>query len=506
MVKLPPLPGKQCFPVSQTVKMSPRKQWHTQCLPHAEKPCNSRTRRGACKSASAGYAGKGVVETAREPMRGILFEFDLHPTTWVYMSSLMTVGIYFKFRRLWSVRNLDLIALIAFAPGLLLVTHGQEQLGYTWLFSVSGFFLIRLLLDVVMIRRPLLEPNLSASGLTFTGVALLVFLMTRVGTAPVEEGDRAGPQRLEQLLARQESKTDKAELSQHGPGYPLFYLFASFANRAYAPPDTAEPETSRRARIEDRTARTTAILAHLALVIGLVLIGYRHFDSMQTGVAVATLYLLLPYTAQIPSRVDHVLPAALLVWAVAAYRRPLVAGILLGLAAGVIYYPLFLLPLWCGFYWRRGLLRFCLGVLGTLVLLVASLALTASNWHSFVGQLQQMFGWTDLLRGEATGFWQYHDSMFRLPVMAAFLALCGSLALWPPQKNLGTLLSCSAAVMLGTQFWHAQHGGIYMGWYLPLLVLTIFRPNLEDRVAQSAVAELRFRWRRNRAAKAPAVA
>ena len=33
-----------------------------------------------------------------------------------------------------------------------------------------------------------------------------------------------------------------------------------------------------------------------------------------------------------------------------------------------------------------------------------------------------------------------------------------SFALWP-EKNLGTLLWCSAAVMLGTQFWHAQAAG-----------------------------------------------
>ena len=69
-----------------------------------------------------------------------------------------------------------------------------------------------------------------------------------------------------------------------------------------------------------------AILSHLAIVIGMVLIGYRHFDNIRTGIAAATLYLLLPYTAQLTGRVDHVLPAALLVWAVVAYRRPLVVG------------------------------------------------------------------------------------------------------------------------------------------------------------------------------------
>ena len=115
-------------------------------------------------------------------MQGILFDYKMNPTTWVYLSSLLTIGIFFKFRRFWSVRNLDLVALIGFSPGLLMLWYAKDpnysglrnqldQLGYVWLFAASGFFLVRLLLDPVMVRRPLLEPNLSASGLTFTGEA-----------------------------------------------------------------------------------------------------------------------------------------------------------------------------------------------------------------------------------------------------------------------------------------------------------------------------------------------
>ena len=70
-----------------------------------------------------------------------------------------------------------------------------------------------------------------------------------------------------------------------------------------------------------------------------------------------------------------------------------------------------------------------------------------------------------------------------------FASLSSSLAIWPAQKNLGTLLSCSAAVMVATQFWHGYGGGMYMAWYLPLLLLTIFRPNLEDRVALTVLGE-----------------
>lgn len=412
-------------------------------------------------------------------MGKILFEYSMNPTTWVYLSSLLTIGIYFKFRRFWSVRNLDLVGLIAFAPGLLLVAHGLEQFGYVWLFSVGGFFLVRLLVDPVMVRRPLLEPNLTADGLTFTGVALLLFLMTNVLTgAPNLEGARQ---------SEQKGVREHGAFTPHGPGYSLFFVAARLPNRAMVASDPGgAEEASRRGMVQEATTRTIAILAHLAIVIAMALIGYRHFDNVETGVATGALYLLLPYTAQMTGEVDHVLPGAFLVWAVAAYRRPLVAGILMGLAIGVIYYPLFLLPLWCGFYWRRGLIRFGIGLVVMWIVLVVLFVLvfTSSKLDVFVEQFQQMFGWS-----HATGFWQYHEPAYRIPVVAAFVALCGSLALWPAQKNLGTLLSCSAAVMLGTQFWHANDGGLYMAWYLPLLILTIFRPNLEDRVATTALTE-----------------
>ena len=82
---------------------------------------------------------------------------------------------------------------------------------------------------------------------------------------------------------------------------------------------------------------------------------------------------------------------------------------------------------------------------------------------------------------------QFWRPIYRYPIIAAHVGLSLSMALWPAQKNLGTLISYSAAVMLGTQFWHAHSGGLALAWYLPLLLLTIFRPNLEDRVAVAVV-------------------
>lgn len=433
-------------------------------------------------------------------MGRILYQWDLPPTTWVYISSLMLVAVFFKFSRVWSVRNFDLLALIAFAPGLLLLEQGSdlERFGYDWLFAVSGFYFLRLLIDPLMLRRPLLEPNLSLGGLAFMCTSLLVFLMANVVTSKLTESDLDGARRLDQILAREDVAAVDASLAQHGPGYPLLHLLPTVSSRALVQLDETLPADESEMLLHAATARTMAILSHLAIVSGLVFIGYRHFKNISAGLSSAGVYLLLPYTAQMVGSVDHVLPAALLVWAVALYRLPLFSGIMLGLAAGTIYYPIFLVPLWMGFYWQRGLWRFLTGVCCMLLLVVASLALTSASLVSFLEQLRQMFGWTSLMTSGADGFWSSNQSDYRIPVLAAFVAFSFGLALWPVQKNLGTLLSCSAAVMLGTQFWHTPQGGTYMAWYLPLMLLTVFRPNLEDRVAMSVLGGWWFREKRSR--------
>ena len=107
-------------------------------------------------------------------MNEILFQYQrVHPTTWAYLASLLVIALYFKFNRLWSVRNWDLdgadsagaaAADGAVRPG---ACRGRESAaaieyaGYIWLFAVSGLFMLRLLLDAFMVRRPLLEPNLQ---------------------------------------------------------------------------------------------------------------------------------------------------------------------------------------------------------------------------------------------------------------------------------------------------------------------------------------------------------
>jgi hypothetical protein len=440
-------------------------------------------------------------------MREVLVNYEpVNPTTWAYLSSLLMIGLYFKFNRILSIRNSDLLGLICLAPALLMVQYGRqhaastsiEHAGYIWLFVVSGLFMLRLLLDALMVRRPLLEPNLTVGGLTFLGVSLFVFLMANVIAGDPDAAGVAGSERAAELRERASSQDELANLKTHGPGFPFVFLLPQISTQSVmgdrgkeealvvtsndAPADSVEV-------VHVVTAKVVAILSQFAIVLGLVLVGVRHFDNIKTGIAAATLYLLLPYTAMWTGAVTHALPGALVVWAIVFYRWPLLAGAMIGLAFGTIYYPIFLLPLWISFYWQRGLVRFLIGAVAMVGVLVLVLAMKSEDTAALWEKLRAWFNLlSPLAEGQMSGVWgEFWRPIYRYPIIAAHIGLSLSIALWPAQKNLGTLIAYSAAMMLGTQFWYAHSGGLALAWYLPLLLLTTFRPNLEDRVALSVV-------------------
>src|SRR5215475_4145373 len=98
----------------------------------------------------------------------IFLDFNLpNATTWFYFSLLLAVALFFKFSRLLSVRNLDVVSLFLPVPGLLLLVEGGSGYfyGYLWLMGACLYFLVRCLVDLALVRRPALGPNLNLGGL-----------------------------------------------------------------------------------------------------------------------------------------------------------------------------------------------------------------------------------------------------------------------------------------------------------------------------------------------------
>jgi hypothetical protein len=443
----------------------------------------------------------------------IFLDFHLpNAATWFYFSLILTIALFFQFARPICLRNLDLLTLFLFAPGFLLLqeahsllalapspdesdpTHllerGQRELlfAYGWLLIGSAYWFARTLFDLTLIRRPVVSPNLTTAGLACLGLALFVgqgsVAVRRVADQPEPGSVGRQPRPIEQVQ-----------------------------DQATAVVQQAQTETGRWGSPEDVrfwVERTLAMSCHAAVVIGLVMIGLRHFQDRAAGIGMGTLYLLVPYTAYHIGQLHHVWPAAFLVWAVFCYRKPITAGWLLGLAAGSSLFPILLLPLWAGFYSRRGAGRFALAFLSAATVSVGITALVL--WWAGEGgfglsaalSLPEWQPWK-VPSTETESLWTRTHWAYRMPIFVLYVGFLCSITIWPNPKNLSHLIALSAAVLIGVQFWHGDRGGVYVLWYMPLLLMMVFRPNLVMAEPPGIVpgAGLMFRlagaaWRRVR--------
>ena len=122
-----------------------------------------------------------------------------------------------------------------------------------------------------------------------------------------------------------------------------------------------------------------------------------------------------------------------------------------------------------------------MGVGTVALLLLGAIALISADAYAFTQQTVNRIDFRILSFDggpHETGFWTSLHPAYRIPVMVAFLLMVISLTVWPLKKTLEVLLAYSTAIIVSTQFWYPQLGGVYVLWYLPLLIVVVFRPRL----------------------------
>ncbi|MFN4921590.1 MAG: hypothetical protein ACK5MM_19345 [Planctomyces sp.] len=465
-----------------------------------------------------------------------------NPTWWAYVG-LLVIAVYFRFSRFFSIRNLDLLLLLAVstsltatvlyrdrawtveaeggplltrvnalmadvlggvergtipvayradevdAPGesagvagargglanqILNSSVAQRHPMYRWgslvLLTSSACLLVRLMFDESLTRRPRLDQNLNLSGLMCLCIPAFGILMAHVALLSPPQHAQATMQYGQALLQRQHVELLADESSV--PPAPVETLMAAGGSIVGDLADT-EP---------DWVARGLVITAHSLVVLGLLVISRLHFASLQLGVSMVCLYLLLPCTGVYVHQLSHVLPAACLTWAFACYRRPTVAGILLGLASGTLFFAIFLIPLWAVFYGRRGAVRFIISVTAVAVVLAGTLMLISQDASSFAEKLIRSTNWTVyrlLMEPAAVQDAQLSQTIIRILMAAVFFVMLTAMTVLPRPRNLENLLGNSTSLIVAAQLWYPQDIGHYVLWYLPLLLLVIFRPRLD---------------------------
>ncbi len=243
----------------------------------------------------------------------LFLDFNLpNPATWFYLSLMLAVGLYFRFNRFFNLRNWDVLSLYLLVPGFLFLQEAMRipipddpkaaveaqatiaslnRYGFAWLMAGSGWFFLRCMLDMTLVSRPAMIPNLNLAGLAWFGAAMFVCMVPVAIRTPSDQQLPAGkkPAAIDVL---DKASTQTVEQVQQITGKPR----------------------SEEGNVGFWVAKSTALLCHLAVVAGLVLIGAVHFQNTTSGMAAGTFYLLLPYTAYHVGQAQHALPAALLVW------------------------------------------------------------------------------------------------------------------------------------------------------------------------------------------------
>ena len=338
--------------------------------------------------------------------------------------------------------------------------------GYLWILLGSVYFFCRCLLDLTLVQRPALAPNLQTGGLAWLGGALLICLLA-VAYRQVERQfhplPSAGTVGAVVLLSDKEPAEFAVAVLWHG--WPAWGVAA------------------------------LAFAGHIAVVLGLVLVAWRHFQDVAAGMAAATFYLLLPYTGFYVGQLTHVLPMALFLGTILLYRRPTLSGALLGIAGACTYFPLFALPIWVSFYRQRGVGRFLTAFVVSLAAVLGYVGMTlwlSDDLHESLDFALESTAWQPWLPPgdiRPEGFWAEAPWAYRIPIFLLFLFFVLTTTIWPAPKNLAHVIALSAGVFISLQWWGADQGGVYVLWYVPLLLLLVFRPNLHDRVAPLIVPQ-----------------
>lgn len=457
---------------------------------------------------------------------------DAANPTWLVYVSVLVLAVFFRFSRLFTVRNLDVLLILVLSTSLVLASasknaappadesvagaasllsastalpgaDGELQSDgpaavpmrprfttmYQWssgiLLILSVLLILRLMFDEALTRRPRLEQNLNQAGLTFLCIPAFILLTISVFVVDPPESAVAAVEQGRALLQRRDVKPIVDPQGEQPPAPTETLIAAGAAGVAqlsgHLPKlEPVQPEHGRGS--EAWVAQILVVMSHTIVVLGLLYIGKHHFSSLQLGLSMSCLYLLLPCTGYHVHQLSHVLPGACLTWAIASYRKPVVAGVLLGLACGTLFFAVFLLPVWAAFYGRRGSIRFGIALVGVAAILVGCLLLTSSDADSFMNKLVTTMNWTVYRLLDETGSapeMPFGHLFVRIPLAAVFFVMLTAMTVLPRPRNLENLLANSTALVVTAQLWYPDDIGSYVLWYLPLLLLVAFRPRLD---------------------------
>jgi MFS family permease len=249
--------------------------------------------------------------------------------------------------------------------------------------------------------------------------------------------------------------------------------------------------------------RLCTITFHL-LGVAALFAAARRLAGAATAWALVALYCASPFVLGVGGAqysiggmtfTSHIAPAALTLLAFALLAYPAWSGVALAAGIGALFYPVFLVPAWVGYYWADAplLRRFLVGFGLASVLIGGSVLLLSepANGRGLVGTiLYDTLGHQETPEAYGSspfGFWGQRTGIrgwlmsplagtqaMSRPIVLAFFAFAASMWWFARQRTPAQFALLVAAVAMGAQLWKIHATATYVTWYYPFLLLGLF--------------------------------
>ena len=443
----------------------------------------------------------------------------LKPYVWVGLCVLFLLGLA-DLRRPWSMRNLDVLALLGFSASLYFFDRGEIFRSVPLVYPVLAYLLARGLWVGFGRRGSMLTSVWPTWALAAAAVFLLGFRIglnvetprgvIDVGLAGVVGADRivggqapygnmpqrgdlepCGPKDAEGQVRERIQTNGRCEAAiERGDTYgPVAYL-------AYVPAVLIWPWSGKWDALP--AAHATSIAFDLLVVALLGLVGLR-FGGRRLAVLLAFAWVAYPFTAYTlnANTNDAIMPAFLLA-GFALVTSDWARGASVALAGWTKFGALLVAPLWASYPTLevRRVVRFAAAFLAATLVAFAILLLEPSLQDALRAFWERTIGFQSG-RDSPFSLWgwgQYHargipDLGFLQPVVAVLaVVLALGLALRPRLKGPLELAALTAAVLVAFQLTLTHWFYLYLPWVVPFVFLWLLLPQ-ETSTRSASIAE-----------------
>jgi hypothetical protein len=444
---------------------------------------------------------------------------------WLLFCAVFMLGLA-DFRRLVSVRNLDLAVLLSFSFSLYYFNHGRLFTAMPLVYPPLLYLLGRmiwigrrgrgsvarplwpawvLLAGTVFLMGFRVGLNVESSNVIDVGLAGIDGAQRIAGEGespyghmPTDDGKACGAADSDGYVREHIQTNGRCESSNgrgdtYGPvsylGYVPAYALVGFDGKWNGGSSTWSGLPA---------AHLTALIWDALALIGLGLLGLR-FGGRLLGATLAFAWAAYPFTQYVSnSNSNDAIMPALLVWGLVVVTSPAGRGLFLGLAAWAKFAALLLLPLWASYPdWRRAGRQKAVFVAGFLLATALSfwiLFLEPDPLHAARVFWDRTFGW-QLSRPSPFSIWDWKEypgfpNLHHVQTALKVALLLGALAVYfvPRTKNVLQLAALSGALMIGFELVLTHWFYLYVPWFFPFVAFAMLTP-VGWRVAEAEAAD-----------------